>query len=102
MQDELTNVGRQKKCILMLGCCEQGFLVVPKEPPPQEFARLVRTHSDRLRALLDRPVTWLCTGMRATAMRSCRSCQRVSLVQIPILARHSKSSPWRFLPDVER
>jgi hypothetical protein len=56
LQDESTNVGRQKKCVLVFGCCAHGFLVYPKEPPPEEFARLVRTHSDRLRALLDRPV----------------------------------------------
>jgi hypothetical protein len=33
-----------------------GFQVFPEEPPPNEFAALVHAHSDRLRALLDRPV----------------------------------------------
>jgi hypothetical protein len=59
MQDVLpepTNVGRQKKCILMLGSDEQGFQVMPKELQPEEFVELVHADSDRLRALLHRPV----------------------------------------------
>jgi hypothetical protein len=49
MQDKPTNFDRQKKCILMLGSDEQGFQVMPKEPPPEEFIALVHAHSDRLR-----------------------------------------------------
>jgi hypothetical protein len=53
---EVTNAGRQEKLILMLGSDEQGFHVIPEEPPPEEFVALARAHGDRLRVLLDRPV----------------------------------------------
>jgi hypothetical protein len=56
LPEECTNVGRHHKMVLMLGSSEQGFHVVPYEPPPPEFEALVHLHSDRLRALLDRPV----------------------------------------------
>ena len=51
-----TNINRQSKTVLMLGVDSIGFHVFPEERPPSEFAALVHVHSDRLRALLDRPI----------------------------------------------
>jgi hypothetical protein len=51
-----TNVGRHGKLVMLAGCSERGFHIMPEEPPPPEFEALVNLHSDRLRALLDKPV----------------------------------------------
>ena len=50
-----TNVGRTQKMVMIGNVSESGFHVFPKEEPPPEFTALVHAHSDRLRALLDRP-----------------------------------------------
>ena len=42
--------------VLILGDSSKGFSVYPKAPPPAEFVALTHAHSDRLRALLDKPV----------------------------------------------
>ena len=48
--------------LLIIRIDEDGFSVYPKERPPDEAIELIQHHSDRLRALLDKPVilqvTW--------------------------------------------